>query len=56
MNGQETIATVASAEPESKTIKTNINLSRLLPLSIFLLIAALLGIGLSMDPRLVPSP
>jgi cytochrome c biogenesis protein CcmG/thiol:disulfide interchange protein DsbE len=31
-------------------------LLRLLPLSIFLLIAVLLGIGLFMDPKLVPSP
>ena len=56
MNGPDAIATVASAEPETKTKRANTKLSRLLPLTIFLLIVALLGIGLFMDPRLVPSP
>ena len=36
--------------------KTSGNLAKLLPISIFLAVAILLAIGLTMDPREVPSP
>ena len=38
------------------TMVHKLRLSMLLPLSIFLLIVVLFGIGLTMDPKLVPSP
>jgi len=38
------------------TIRHRLRLSMLLPLSVFLLISILLGIGLFLDPKLVPSP
>ena len=45
-----------SAHVVSVTTGHEKRLSMLLPLSIFLLIAVLFGIGLTMDPKLVPSP
>ncbi|GMR20227.1 MAG: DsbE family thiol:disulfide interchange protein [Gammaproteobacteria bacterium] len=43
-------------ENMSNKIKPNRYLKLSLPLLIFLVIAVLLGVGLSLDPRLVPSP
>ena len=48
----------AETSQESKPAKADhkIKLAMLLPLSVFLLMGVLLGIGLTMDPKLVPSP
>jgi len=56
MNRLGAIKSGESPEAIPETKRHKLRLFRLLPLSIFLLIAVLLGIGLFMDPKLVPSP
>ena len=56
MNRLDAVKSKESLEAIEATKVLKPGLSRLLPLSIFLLIAVLLGIGLFMDPKLVPSP
>lgn len=47
---------LAANEPQQKKLPSGRNLTKLLPVSIFIGIVILLGIGLTMDPREVPSP
>jgi cytochrome c biogenesis protein CcmG/thiol:disulfide interchange protein DsbE len=52
----DVIKTGDSHDAIAETKRYKPGLSTLLPLSAFILIAVLLGVGLFMDPRLVPSP
>jgi cytochrome c biogenesis protein CcmG/thiol:disulfide interchange protein DsbE len=56
MNRLDAIKPEQSPKAIAATKGHKLRLSRLLPLSVFLLIAVLLGMGLFMDPKLVPSP
>ena len=56
MNTLESSGTETSQESIPAKANHKIKLSMLLPLSVFLLMGVLLGIGLTMDPKLVPSP
>jgi cytochrome c biogenesis protein CcmG/thiol:disulfide interchange protein DsbE len=56
MNRLDAIKSGESPEAIAATKRHKPGLSMLLPLSVFLLIAVLLGMGLFMDPKLVPSP
>ena len=56
MNKLDALNSEESLEAIAKTKRHKLRLSRLLPLSVFLFITVLLGIGLFMDPKLVPSP
>ena len=56
MNRLDAIKSGESLEATPATKGRKLRLSMLLPLSVFLLITVLLGIGLFMDPKLVPSP
>ena len=56
MNRLDAIKSGESLEATPATKRHKLRLSRLLPLSVFLFITVLLGIGLFMDPKLVPSP
>jgi cytochrome c biogenesis protein CcmG/thiol:disulfide interchange protein DsbE len=56
MNRLDAIKPEQSPEAIPATKGHKLRLSMLLPLSVFLLIAVLLGMGLFMDPKLVPSP
>lgn len=56
MNTLENSGTETSQESIPAKANHKIKLSTLLPLSVFLLIEVLLGIGLTMDPKLVVSP
>ena len=47
---------LAGNEPQQKKLSSGRNLTKLLPVSIFIGIVILLSIGLTMDPREVPSP
>ncbi len=56
MNKLDTLNSEESAKAIAKPNRHKLRLSRLLPLLVFLSITVLLGIGLFMDPKLVPSP